>query len=108
VRVPVPMSPEHAGADEPTRYSMLKVLAPEGTPIIRTLLALSPRVNAPPIAIPLEKFKEAKQGQFCIVAVPVNAKFCPSEITAVKVGGMVSGLDVEFMVPERVPAGELL
>jgi len=29
-------------------------------------------------------------------------------ITAVMVGGIVSGLDVEFMVPERVPAGEPL
>ena len=87
---------------------MLKVLAPDGTPIITTLFVLSLRVNAPPIARPLEKFKEAKHCQFKIVAVPVNAELCPSVVTTVMVGGIVSGLDVEFMVPERVPAGELL
>jgi hypothetical protein len=87
---------------------MLKVLAPDGTPIITTLLVLSIRVKPPPIAKPAEKSKDVKHDQFEIVAVPVKVKFCPSAITAVMVGEIVSGLDVEFMVPERVPAGEPL
>ena len=87
---------------------MLKVLAPDGTPMITTLLVLSLRLNAPPIAIPAERSKVVKHDQFEIVAVPVKVKFCPSVITAVMVGGIVSGLDVEFMVPERVPAREPL
>ena len=87
---------------------MLKVLAPDGTPIITTLLVLSMRVKAPPIAKPAEKFRDVKHDQFEIVAVPVKVKFCPSVITAVMVGGIVSGLDVEFRLPEKVPAGEPL
>ena len=87
---------------------MLKVLAPDGTAIIRMLLVLSMRVKAPPIAKPDEKSRDVKHDQFEIVAVPVKVKFCPSVITAVMEGGIVSGLDVEFMVPERAPAGEPL
>ena len=82
---------------------MLKALAADGTPVIRTLLVPSMSVKAPPIAKPAEKSKDVKHDQFEIVAVPVKVKFCPSVITAVMVGGIVSGLDVEFMVPERVP-----
>jgi len=87
---------------------MLKALAPEGMARTTTWLVLSVRVNAPPIANPVEKFKEVKQVQFSNVAVPVKAEFCPSVVTIVMAGGIVSGFSVEFMVPERVPAGELL
>src|SRR6516162_1521663 len=83
---------------------MLKVVAPDGTPTITTSLVVSPRVNAPPIANPVERFKDVKQVQFWRVAVPVNAEFCPSTTTTVTVGEIVSGFRVEFMVPERVPA----
>src|SRR5215472_664811 len=87
---------------------MLNVVAPDGTATITTSLMVSLRVNAPPIANPVEKFKDAKQVQFWRVAVPVNAEFCPSTVTTVIVGGIVSGFRVEFMVPDRVPARELL
>src|SRR6516225_6960076 len=87
---------------------MLKVVAPAGTATMTTSLAVSLRVNAPPMAIPVERFKDVKQVQFWTVAVPVNAEFCPSTITTVMVGGIVSGFRVEFMVPERVPARALL
>src|SRR6516162_10815400 len=87
---------------------MLKVVTPDGTATIATPLVVSLRVNAPPIANPVEKFKDAKHVQFWRVAVPVNAEFCPSVVTTVMVGGIVSGFRVEFMVPDRVPAGELL
>ena len=107
VRVPVPRSPAQAEADEPIWYAMLKVVAPDGTATTTTSLVVSLSVNAPPIANPVEKFKDMKQLQFWTVAVPVNADFCPSAVTTVMVGGMVSGFRVEFMVPERVPAGEL-
>src|SRR6516162_11340538 len=87
---------------------MLKVVAPDGTAKRTTSLVVSLRVNAPPIANPVEKFKDAKQVQFWRVAVPVNAEFCPSTVTTVMVGGIVSGFRVEFIVPERVPARALL
>jgi hypothetical protein len=87
---------------------MLKVVAPDGTATILTSLGVSLRVNALPIANPLERFKDVKQVQFWRVAVPVNAEFCPSTITTVMVGGIVSGFSVELMVPERVPARALL
>jgi hypothetical protein len=87
---------------------MLKFVAPDGTATITTSLLVSLRVNAPPIANPVERFKDAKQVQFWRVAVPVNAAFCPSTITTVMVGGIVSGFKVEFMVPEKVPARALL
>ena len=54
---------------------MLKVLAPDGTPIITTLLVLSVRVKAPPIAKPAEKSKDVKHNQFEFVAVPVAPPF---------------------------------
>jgi hypothetical protein len=81
---------------------MLKVVAPDGTATITTSLVVSRRVKAPPIANPVERFKDVKQVQFWRVAVPVNAEFCPSTITTVMVGGIVSGFRVEFMVPERL------
>src|SRR5215470_2786397 len=84
------------------------ISAPDGTATITTSLVVSLRVNAPPIANPVERFKDVKQVQFWRVAVPVNAEFCPSTITTVMVGGIVSGFRVEFMVPERVPARALL
>src|SRR6516164_10143451 len=87
---------------------MLKVVAPDGTATITTSLVVSLRENAPPIANPVERFKDAKQVQFWRVAVPVNAEFCPSAITTVMVGGIVSGFRIEFMVPERVPVRALL
>ena len=108
VSVPVPRSPAQAGADEPTSYSTLKVLVPDGTAIITTWLVSSLRVNAPPISNPVERFKDVKQVQCSSVAVPANAEFCPSVVTMVMVTGIVSGLSDEFIVPERVPAGELL
>jgi hypothetical protein len=87
---------------------MLNVVAADGTATITTPLEVSLRVNAPPIANPVERFKDVKQAQFWRVAVPVNEEFCPSTITTLIVGGIVSGFRVEFMVPDRVPAGELL
>src|SRR6516164_4567779 len=87
---------------------MLKVVTPDGTATIATRLVMSLTVNAPPIANPVEKFKDAKHLQFWRVAVPVNAEFCPSTVITVIVGGIVSGFRVEFMVPDGVPAGELL
>src|SRR5215469_8123686 len=87
---------------------MLKVVAPDGTATITTSLVVSLRVNAPPIANPVERFKDVKQVQFWRAAVAVNAEFCPSTITTVMVGGIVSGFTAEFMVPEKVPARALL
>ena len=104
----MPRSPAQTEADEPTWYAMLKVVAPDGTATRTTSLVVSLRVNAPPIVNPVEKFKDVKQVQFWTVAVPVNAEFCFSIVTTVRVGEMVSGFRVEFMVTERVPAGALL
>src|SRR5215831_1142692 len=87
---------------------MLNVETPDGTAKITTPSVVSLRVNAPPIANPVGRFKDAKQVQFWRVAVPVNVEFCPSVTTRVMVGGIVSGFRAEFMVPERVPATALL
>ena len=87
---------------------MLKLPVPDGTATITTSLVVSLTVNAPPITHPVEKSSAMKQVQFWRVAVPVNADFCPSVVTMVMVGEIVSGFRVEFMVPERAPAGELL
>jgi len=83
-------------------------LAPDGTAIITKWLVSSLRVNAPPMSNPVERFKDVKQVQCSSVAIPVKAEFCPSVVTIVMVTGTVSGLSDEFMVPERVPVGELL
>ena len=69
----MPWSPAQTEADEPTRYAMLKVVAPDGTAKITTSLVVSLRVNALPIANPFGKFKDVKQVQFWTVAVPANA-----------------------------------
>jgi hypothetical protein len=82
-----------------------------GSTMTNKLLVVSHKVSAPPMAMLWKggvepKFSVVKHWEFETVAVPVNAKFCPSVMLAVIVGAMVNGAVAEFTDPEYVPDNE--